>query len=70
MDGKAHFLASIGETVGPADYTAFMATDKYIKENPAVIQAWTDAIYKAQKWTAIAAGGGCRQGDRSRSSRA
>jgi NitT/TauT family transport system substrate-binding protein len=52
MDGKAHFLASIGETVGPADYTTFMATDKYIKENPAVIQAWTDAIYKAQKWTA------------------
>src|SRR6266567_822445 len=51
IDGKAHFLASIGETVGPADYTAFMATDKYIKENPAVIQAWTDAIYKAQQWT-------------------
>ena len=52
LDGKAHFRASIGETVGPADYTTFMATDKYIKENPAVIQAWTDAIYKAQQWTA------------------
>ena len=33
LDGKAHFLASIGETVGPADYTTFMATDKYIREN-------------------------------------
>jgi NitT/TauT family transport system substrate-binding protein len=54
LDGKAHFLASIGETVGPADYTTFMATDKYIRENPDVIQAWTDAIYKAQKWTAAA----------------
>lgn len=52
MDGKAHFIASIGETVGPADYTTFMATDKYIKENPAIIQTWTDTIYKAQKWTA------------------
>jgi NitT/TauT family transport system substrate-binding protein len=52
MDGKAHFLASIGETVGPADYTTFMATDKYIKENPAVIQTFTDVIYKAQQWTA------------------
>ena len=52
MDGKAHFLASIGETVGQADYTTFMATDKYIKENPAIIQTWTDAIYRAQKWTA------------------
>jgi NitT/TauT family transport system substrate-binding protein len=51
LDGKAHFLASIGETVGPADYTTFMATDKYIRENPEVIQNWTNAIYKGQKWT-------------------
>ena len=32
----------------------FRSTDKYIKENPTVIQAWTDAIYKAQKWTETA----------------
>ncbi len=51
LDGKAYFLASIGETVGPADYTVFMATDKYIRDNPEVIQSWTDAIYKAQQWT-------------------
>ena len=51
MDGKAHIVASIGETVGFADYTTFMATDKYIRENPSVIQNWTNAIYKAQKWT-------------------
>jgi NitT/TauT family transport system substrate-binding protein len=51
LDGKAHFLASIGETVGFADYTSFMATDKYIKDNPAVIQAWTGAIAKGMKWT-------------------
>ena len=54
LDGKAHFLASIGETVGPADYTSFMATDKYIRENPEVIQNWTNAIYKAEKWTETA----------------
>jgi NitT/TauT family transport system substrate-binding protein len=51
LDGKAHFLASIGETVGPADYTSFMATDKYIRDNPEVIQGWTNAIYKGMKWT-------------------
>ena len=51
LDGKAHIVASIGETVGFADYTTFMATDKYIRENPSVIQNWTNAIYKAQKWT-------------------
>ena len=51
LDGKAHFMASIGQTVGFADYTSFMATDKYIKENPAVLQAWTNAIAKGMKWT-------------------
>ena len=42
LDGKAHFLASIGETVGPADYTTFMATDKYIRENKETLQNWTN----------------------------
>jgi NitT/TauT family transport system substrate-binding protein len=50
-DGKAYFMASIGETVGPADYTAFMATDRYIREHPAVVQGWTNAILKAMTWT-------------------
>src|SRR5215831_19795522 len=54
LDGKAHFMASIGETVGFADYTAFMATEKYIHDNATVIQAWTDAIAKGMKWTASA----------------
>lgn len=54
LDGKGFFLASIGATVGFADYTAFMATDKYLAENGPVVQSWTDAIYRAQKWTASA----------------
>jgi NitT/TauT family transport system substrate-binding protein len=54
LDGKAYFLASIGSTVGFADYTSFMATDKYLNDNPAVIQGWTDVIYRAQKWTEAA----------------
>jgi NitT/TauT family transport system substrate-binding protein len=52
IDGKGYVLASNGATVGPADYTSFMATDKYISDNPTVLQTWTDAIYRAQKWTA------------------
>ena len=55
LDGKGYFVVSIGETVGPADYTAFMASDKYIHDNPEVVQSWTNAIYRAQKWTAAAA---------------
>ena len=55
LDGKAYPLASIGQTVGFADYTSFMATDKYIKENPEAVQSFTNAIAKAMKWTASAA---------------
>ena len=51
---KAYALASIGETVGFADYTCFMATDKYIREHPDIVQGWTNAIVKAQKWTEAA----------------
>lgn len=54
IDGKAFPMASIGETVGFADYTSFMATDKFIKENPEVVQSFTNAIAKAMKWTAAA----------------
>jgi NitT/TauT family transport system substrate-binding protein len=54
LDGKAYFLASIGETVGFADYTCFMATDKYVQDHADILQAWTDAIYKAQQWIAAA----------------
>ena len=54
LDGKAYFMASVGGTVGFADYTSFMATDKYIKDNPAVVQTWTDVIYRALKWTETA----------------
>jgi NitT/TauT family transport system substrate-binding protein len=54
LDGKAYFLASVGGTVGFADYTSYMATDKYINDNPAVIQSFTDAVFRGQKWTATA----------------
>ena len=54
LDGKAHFMASIGETVGFADYTTFMATNKFIKEQPETLQSWTNAIAKGMKWTAEA----------------
>jgi NitT/TauT family transport system substrate-binding protein len=54
IDGKAYPLASIGQTVGFADYTSFMATDKFIKENPEAIQSFTNAIAKAMKWTEAA----------------
>jgi NitT/TauT family transport system substrate-binding protein len=53
-DGKAFPIASIGREVGAADYTAFMATERYIAEKPAVIQSWTNAMARALKWTGSA----------------
>lgn len=49
-DGKAYFFASIGDVIGPVDYTVFTATDAYIKKNPQAIQAWTNATARALKF--------------------
>jgi NitT/TauT family transport system substrate-binding protein len=54
LDGHAQVVASIGQTVGMIDYTTFMATDKFIKDNAGTVQAWTNAIARAMKWTAAA----------------
>jgi len=49
--GYGHFVASIGREVGNVDYTVFMATESFIAKKPQVVQAWTNAIYKAQKYS-------------------
>lgn len=54
LGGKAYFVASIGQTTGDIDHITFAATDKYIHDNPDMVQAWTDAIYHALQWTAAA----------------
>ncbi|MFN3295535.1 ABC transporter substrate-binding protein [Caldimonas sp.] len=53
-NGKGFVVASIGREVGPVDYTVFTATDAFLKRNPQVAQAWTDAIVRAQKYVATA----------------
>jgi NitT/TauT family transport system substrate-binding protein len=53
-DGKAYVATFVGNHVGQVDYTLFMATDSYIRKNPQTVQAWTNAIYKAQRFTASA----------------
>jgi NitT/TauT family transport system substrate-binding protein len=54
LGGKGHIVASVGQQVGQIDYTAFMATDDYVRANPTVVQAWANAIAKAMTWTASA----------------
>lgn len=48
--GKGYVVASIGEESGEIPYTAYFAKKSYIEENSKIIQKFTNAIYKAQKW--------------------
>lgn len=49
-NGKGYIVASVGHEVGQVDYTVFTATDKYIRDNPKVIQAWTNVVARAEKY--------------------
>ncbi len=51
---KAYVLASVGQEVGPVDYTAFTTTDAYIQKNPQIVQTWTNVIAKTQKYVETA----------------
>lgn len=51
-EGSAHRVVLVGELVGPVPYTTFASTVAYMKANPGVIQGFTNAIYKAELWTA------------------
>lgn len=53
--GNGQVVASIGKEVGQIDFTSFTATDDYLKKNPKVIQDWTNAILRAQKYVQTAA---------------
>lgn len=50
QEGKGYILTSIGEESGEIPYTAYCAKKSYIGENEDLIQRFTKAIYKGQKW--------------------
>ncbi|MDE5978158.1 MAG: ABC transporter substrate-binding protein [Turicibacter sp.] len=52
QEGKGYIVASIGEQTDNIPYTCYSATASYIEENSDIIQAFTNAIYKAQQWVA------------------
>ena len=47
---KGYVVSSLGEESGYVPYTVYMAQKSYIEENPEIIQKFTNAIYKGQKW--------------------
>ncbi|MGE4353854.1 MAG: ABC transporter substrate-binding protein [Oscillospiraceae bacterium] len=48
--GKGFILTSIGKESGEIPYTAYFASQSYIKDNSDTIQSFTNAIAKGQKW--------------------
>jgi NitT/TauT family transport system substrate-binding protein len=49
--GAGKVVASFGELGGEVPYTVYMAQKDYIANNPQVIQKFSNAVYRAQKWT-------------------
>ncbi|MCI1959148.1 MAG: ABC transporter substrate-binding protein [Clostridia bacterium] len=49
--GAGYVVASLGTESGYVPYTVYMARKSLIKSDPDLIQHFTNAIYKAQKWT-------------------
>jgi NitT/TauT family transport system substrate-binding protein len=51
-EGKGYIVASIGKDSGEISYTAYFAKKSYLQKNHAVIQKFTNALYRGQLWVA------------------
>ena len=49
-EGAGYIVAPMSKTSGLLPYTVFHATKSYMEKNPTIVQSFTDAVYKAQKW--------------------
>ena len=47
---KGYIVASLGELSGNIPYTSYSTLKSYMSKNSDIIQKFTNAIYKAQKW--------------------
>lgn len=50
MQGKGYILTSIGEEGGRVPYTTYFANGEFLENNAALVQRFTDAIYKGQQF--------------------
>jgi NitT/TauT family transport system substrate-binding protein len=48
--GKGHIVASIGKDSGALSYTAYFAKKSFLARRAAVIQKFTNALYRGQRW--------------------
>ncbi|MCL1936042.1 MAG: ABC transporter substrate-binding protein [Defluviitaleaceae bacterium] len=50
LEGRGYIVASIGEYSGELPYTTFYALSSFIENNPDIIQSFTNAIRRGQRW--------------------
>lgn len=50
QDNSGYIETSIGAAAGSLPYTCFFTTKSYIDKNPDIVEKFTRAIYKGQKW--------------------
>ncbi|MFB9275342.1 ABC transporter substrate-binding protein [Cohnella cellulosilytica] len=50
QEGRAHYVASLGEAFGEFPETSYVATSDYIKNHPDVIQSFVNAVAKGAEW--------------------
>ncbi len=54
LAGKGYIVASVGEASGEVPYTTYMVSKQTLKDDPAFVESFLRAIYKAQKWVMTA----------------
>lgn len=50
LEGKGYIVASVGAAAGEMPYTAYFAKKSYIAANSDLVQRFTNAVAKGQKW--------------------
>jgi len=53
LEGRGYVVASLGEESGVLPYTAFYALGSFTRENPELIQGFTNAIARGQEWVQL-----------------
>jgi NitT/TauT family transport system substrate-binding protein len=56
-EGHAHLVASMGEATGPVPFSSYMTTPAFLAREPEVIERFTRATYRTQRWLAAHAAG-------------
>jgi len=49
-EGAGYVVSSLGRSSGEVPYTVFMVRKSMVKENPELVQKFTNAVYRGQRW--------------------